>query len=206
MRTLVHSTLVLLATTGPAAADQPDASIYGACFETFVNYVNPPIDCPLYYYAMPDSVAPRAYVLRASVRTDVTGSVTKVGPTPVDLGVTTVCHEDGRELGTHREIAQYDEYEITLAGANVGEQVYIEWFGVGVAQAAGGTCAGRTAPNTQRPCTLSDNGPCGLPIDEEPGQASGCTTGGGTLGVGLALAALVLVRRRSTAVRARARP
>jgi uncharacterized protein (TIGR03382 family) len=132
---------------------------------------------------------------------DVTGAITSQ-PVTIETTITTYdCHGD--VIGAHRNGAPYDEYKISLAGAQVGEQLWLDNVGLGwVTPAGSGECRASAFPfihgceRYTETCTGED--PTwddeGHPDDDR--VLAGCNTSGASSGL-IAFLLLGLVRRRT---------
>ena len=204
MRSLVIASLFIAPVSH---ADQPDAGVPGTgCFAPFTNASDPPLDCPLYYYNSADVTnEPRAFVVRNFMSIDVTASVIRDESVSIEYLFQSTCREDDRVVAETRSPWSYNQYELTITGVSAGDELYIGEQGsfamtrVGVLQPAGGVCPGRQTAFAMRTCrTDAYHEDCEQPEqpDPETGTASGCSTTGGSVGIGLALLALALGARR----------
>ena len=179
----------------------------GCAFGPYVQIYDPPVDCAITVIARAsDGPAPYAWVYRGNVEVDVTGAVEDLGDVELDTGYyETDC--SGNVIAENHIPELYKRYRFKLVGAQVGEQLWVNWLGSGIVQPATGMCPA-DAPLPEPSCTGSHYG-CGgddfpPPRDEvyehERHYPFACDAGGSPawlVGVGVALALARKQKRRS---------
>lgn len=118
----------------------PDA-MSGCFFGPYVLSYDAPVDCPITIVerASDNGPAPKAWVYRGNTQVDVTGEVEDLGAIELE----TVYYEtdcNGTVLNESRYPELYKRVRLRLEGAEVGEQLWVNWYGAGIVQASTGTC------------------------------------------------------------------
>lgn len=189
---LVFAAVALLLAPAPA-----EASCNGS-LGPFILNSTPSVNCELIVYQQEGSIAPTANVLRNGTWVDVTGSVVHVGQVELEQHFYDLdCHGEVIYGGT--ALVFYDIEAITLAGAGVGEEVFIGEYGPRSAPLVpSGNCTAfgdKPSPycrGLQPPCT----GDGGFNGDDDVEINHGCNATGGAAHLALLALPLALIAGR----------
>jgi MYXO-CTERM domain-containing protein len=171
----------------------------GCWIGPYINVSDPPIDCPIEVYIRASDVAftpITATTYRNNASVDLTGNVENLGDVQIPFSYYT-C-EGMLERQTPEA---YGHYKITLANAQVGDQVWVVGSQVGHVQTSGACPAPQQLPT---PSCTGDYDGCqnnwadgGIddPGGSGPFDPGGCSAGTAP-GLALGIAALVIVGRK----------
>ncbi|NVB82696.1 MAG: hypothetical protein HOV81_30245 [Kofleriaceae bacterium] len=206
-RLLVLGILVSIA----LVADATTAEANGCSLGPYVQTYAPPIGCPVTVLRNKDhawlSDPPHVEVIRAGEWIELTATVTARTERSLEVGYYEVdCH--GNVVSTRFAQEPYEELTLDIAGAEVGDELAIDYAPGGTITASG-TCPDPAAAPTPTPYCNGRYEPCPDEPPDDDGTLGddtanvGCmSAGGGSMDLALVVlvAGFIAGRRRRTAV------